>query len=87
MIALKLYWKQILLAVCALLLVGAVSYVWWLRNTLDKAQSVIEILKTSIITLQGDLNNARTRTQIDDRVRRSDDPTSELRERFTRPDD
>lgn len=87
MIWLKLYWKQILLGLAAAALIGAVSYVWWLRNSLDKAQSEIEILKGTVITLQGDLNNARTRTEIDDRVRRSDDPTGELRERFSRPNE
>lgn len=87
MILFKTYWKQILLGVAAALLAASVSYVWWLRNSLDKAQSEIEILKGTVITLQGDLNNARTRTEIDDRVRRSDDPTGELRERFSRPNE
>lgn len=82
----KLYWKQILLGIAVLLIAAAVSYVWWLRNSLDKAHLEIETMKGTILTLQGDLNNARTRTQIDDRVRRSDDPTSELRDRFTRPE-
>jgi membrane protein implicated in regulation of membrane protease activity len=79
------YWKQIVMALSAVALIVAVSYVWWLKNSLDKSQREIETLKGSLVVLQGDLNNARTRTQIDDTVRRSDDPTRQLRERFSRP--
>lgn len=65
---------------------GALGYVQWLRSSLSSARAEITSLTALKDKLEGDLANARTRSDVEDAVRTDPDPLQRLRDRWSRPE-